>query len=364
MKRILVVATRQIGDVLLTTPLIRAARERWPESQIEVVGFSGTLGILRGNPDINRVIELPLRLGWSGFRALTRQIWRRYDLALITQPGDRAHLIGWIAARTRSGIVPAEGKSNWLKRSLLAHAVESAGDRGKVHVVAEKLSLLTPWLDTARSAPRVVLPTADALPNEVEAQLTPDVIVIHVPSMWSYKQWPVQHYRLLAGELLDRGWQIILTGSASARDRECIAPLLTLASAPQLLDLSGQLDFNQLATLFGKAKLYIGPDTSVSHLAAAAGLPVIAIFGPTNPLRWRPWPAEAPVKSFFVRRAPVQSEGNVTVLQEASMGCVPCGRAGCDDHLQSRSDCLQAITPQRVLTQALAELESNSQNRA
>lgn len=360
MKRILVVATRQIGDVLLTTPLMRAARERWPEAQIEVIGFAGTLGILRGNPDINGVIELPSRLGWKGFRALTRQLWRRYDLALITQPGDRAHLIGWIAARLRSGIIPAKAGSNWWKRASLAHVVESAGDRGKVHVVAEKLSLLAPWLDTARSAPRVVMPAAGALPKSVEAQLQPDAIVIHVPSMWSYKQWPVAHYRTLAGELLARGWQIVLTGSVSTRDRECIAPLLDLAPAPQLLDLSGQLDFNQLASLFGKAKLYIGPDTSVSHLAAAAGLPVIAIFGPTNPLRWRPWAAEAPVQSFFLRRAPVQSEGNVTVLQDTSLSCVPCGFAGCEDHLQSRSDCLLAITPQRVLAQALAELEAKA----
>ena len=352
MKRILVVATRQIGDVLLTTPLIRAARERWPQAQIDVLGLAGTLGMLHGNPDVSSLIESPSRLGWRGSQSLVRKLWRRYDLALVTQPGDRAHLMGWIAARCRSGIVPEHGGSNWWKRILLDHVVQSAGDRGELHVVAEKLMLLSPWLDAKQPAARVVMPTPAALPADVEEQLRPGAVVLHVPSMWHYKQWPLAHFRVLAAELLARGRQVILTGSAGTRDQECIAPLLDLAASPQLLNLSGRLDFHQLASLFGKAALYIGPDTSVSHLAAAAGLPVIAIFGPTNPLRWGPWPARPETRALFERSTLVQTAGNVTLLQ-GDLPCVPCSRAGCDDHLQSRSDCLVAITPQRVLEQAL-----------
>ena len=62
-ERILVVATRQIGDVLLTTPLIHAARRRWPQARIDVLAFAGTLGMLRGNPDVDELIESPARLG-------------------------------------------------------------------------------------------------------------------------------------------------------------------------------------------------------------------------------------------------------------------------------------------------------------
>ena len=54
--RIIVICTRQIGDVLLTTPLIAAAKERWPEARIDVLGFGGTLGMLRGNPDVAELI--------------------------------------------------------------------------------------------------------------------------------------------------------------------------------------------------------------------------------------------------------------------------------------------------------------------
>ncbi|RYF43526.1 MAG: glycosyltransferase family 9 protein [Comamonadaceae bacterium] len=362
MKRILVIATRQIGDVLLTTPLIRAARGRWPQAHIEVLGFAGTLGMLRGNPDVDMLIESPARLGWRGFWALLRRLWRSYDLALVTQPGDRAHLMGWVAARQRSGIIPERGGSNWWKSALLFHAVHSAGDGGELHVVAEKLALLAPWTGPqhgqVQDGPAKVVPPAPAaLPADIESLLTPGAVVLHAPSMWPYKQWPLAHFRALAAALLARGHQLVLTGSAGARDQECVAALRGLAPSPQLLDCSGRLDFNQLANLLGRAALYIGPDTSVSHLAAASGVPVLAIFGPTNPLRWAPWPAQPRAHALFQRVALVQAEGNVTVLQGGGLACVPCSKAGCEDHLQSRSDCLVAITPERVLEQALRLLE-------
>lgn len=356
MKRIVVVATRQIGDVLLTTPLIRAARERWPEARIDVLGFAGTLGMLRGNADIYALIESPPRLGWRGFWSLARRLWRRYDLALVTQPGDRAHLMGWIAAPLRSGIVPAQGGSNWWKKLLLDHVATAAGDRGDVHVVAEKLSLLAPWLDLPPAQPRVIVPPAAALPHDVLEALRPGAVVLHAPSMWPYKQWPIDHFRSLASELLARGRQVILTGSSARRDQECVAALLDLAPSPQLLNVSGRLDFNQLVALFAKAALYIGPDTSVSHLATASGVSVLAIFGPTNPLRWAPWPARPEARALFERSTLAQSVGNVTVMQ-SDLPCVPCGRAGCEDSLNSRSDCLMEIVPQRVLKEALRILE-------
>lgn len=356
MKNILVIATRQIGDVLLTTPLIRAARRQWPQARIEVLGFAGTLGMLRGNPDVDALVETPARLGVRGFFSLVRSQWRRHDLALVTQPSDRAHLLGWLAARQRSGLLPARGGSNWWKRLLLQHAVTAAGDRGVVHVVAEKLLLLQPWSRPGDGPPQVVAPEARALPEPLARQLRNRYVVMHVPSMWAYKQWPVERYREVAAALLARGHQVLLTGSASARDQECIAAMRELAAAPQLLDVSGQLDFAQLTGLLRQAALYIGPDTSVSHLAAATGVPVLALFGPTNPLRWAPWPAQPRAQALFQRSAAVQREGNVTVMQ-GTQACVPCGRAGCEDHVHSRSDCLLQITPQQVLAQALAVLE-------
>ena len=355
-RRVLIIATRQIGDVLLTTPLIRAARERWPQARIEVLGFEGTLGMLRGNADVDELIETPARPGRHGWKTLVHRLWRRYDLALIADAGDRAHLLGWLAAPCRSGIVPEGHTSSWWKKLLLDHVVVLAGDRSDTHVTTEKQALLGPWSEATKDAvPQVTPPQPSPLPAGVQSRLRPGAVVLHAPSMWPYKQWPIAHFEALVKALLAQGRQVVLTGSAAARDQECIAPLRALGGPAQLLDVSGQLDFTQLVTLFSSSALYIGPDTSVSHLAAATGVPVIAIFGPTNPMRWAPWPARAEARQLFARSQAVQRAGNVTVLQ-SGLPCVPCGRAGCEDHRQSRSDCLADITPQQVIDQALKVL--------
>ena len=144
-RSVLVVGTRQIGDVLLTTPLIRAAKKLWTDASVDVLGFEGTMGMLRGNPDVREVIETPARPGFGGTLALARRLWKRYDVALVADVGDRAHIIAAIAARRRAGILPLGNPSNWWKKRLLSHVIESAGDMGDVHVVEEKLALLEPW---------------------------------------------------------------------------------------------------------------------------------------------------------------------------------------------------------------------------
>jgi heptosyltransferase-3 len=349
-RAILVVVTRQIGDVLLTTPLVRAAKERWPFASIDVLGFEGTLGMLQGNPDVRECIAMPARPGFAGGLRWARRLRRRYDLALVADPGDRAHLIGAIAAPVRSGVLPAENGSNWWKRRLLAHAVTSAGDLGDVHVVREKLELLAPWQAAANAG--LVPPAARPLPEALAARLVPGYVVVHTPSMWPYKQWPPGHFRRLIGLLAVAGRQVVLTGGPAASDRETIAAMRGAAPEAQLVD-AGLLDFGQLAGLLQGAALYIGPDTSISHLAAACDVPVLAIFGPTNPRRWAPWPhVDGTQPVHFLRRADAQTVGRLTLLQ-SDLPCVPCGKAGCEDHRGSRADCLPAIAPERVATRAL-----------
>ena len=357
MKRILVVVTRQIGDVLLTTPLIRAARQRWPQARIEVAAFAGTLPVLEGNPDIDACIPMAPRLGFAGTLRLAARLRRGYDLALVADPGDRAHVIGWLAARERAGLVSAEGRGHGWKAARLRHAVPLDGDRGTVHVVTERLHLLDPWIEghVPLETPQVVPPAALPLPAHLADSLQHGHVVVHAPSMWRYKQWPVASFETLVRGLLAAGRQVVLTGSGSERDQSCIAPLREAGKAPQMLDTSGQLGFGQLATLLAGCALYIGPDTSVTHLAAACGAPTLALFGPTNPQRWGPWPARASAPVRFQRHAGRQEVGSITLLQGAQ-DCVPCGRAGCEDHHHSRSACLESIAPESVLRIALERL--------
>jgi len=348
-QRILVVATRQIGDVLLTTPLIEAAHRRWPEAHIDVLGFGGTLGMLRGNRLVHELIEVPPGSKWRQARSLLPRIWRRYDLALVTQASDRAHLYGWVAAPLRSGLLPQRKSIAWWKRLLVQHAVTINDDH--TPTVLEKLSLLDPWADRP-SQVDVMAPADEALPADISAVLTEAPVVVHVPSMWRYKQWPMAEFSKLIRVLLARGHQVVLTGTKAEADQSQIAEVRHLGASPELLDVSGRLNLNQVSTLLRRAALYVGPDTSITHLAAACGTPMVTVFGPTNPMRWGPWPQGEPPAVPWQRAAPRQAAGRVILLQ-AEQECVACGRAGCDDNRESRSACLEAVQAQRVIDECL-----------
>src|SRR5579872_7566107 len=85
--RVLVVALRRLGDVLLTTPLIRSVKRAYPGAAIEALVFAGTEGILSGNPDLAGVLTIAERASAGQSFALLRRLARRYDLALSTQTG-------------------------------------------------------------------------------------------------------------------------------------------------------------------------------------------------------------------------------------------------------------------------------------
>jgi heptosyltransferase-3 len=347
-RRIIVICTRLIGDVLLTTPLIAAAHRRWPDARIDVLGFEGTLGMLEGNPMIDRLIAVPAGSGWLQSLPLIVQLWRRYDLALIAQYSDRAHLYGLIAGRVRSGLVSPDKVYSWWKRLLLQHRV--VFEAGHSHAALEKFGLLAPW---ARPPERVevIAPPPAPLPEDVGTQLRERYVVLHVPSRVAYKRWPLRHQRTLVQGLIDDGWQVVLTGGPSAEDREQTGELARSVASPQVLDVSGRLDFNQLVQLLQGAALYVGPDTSVTHLAAAADVPVIATYGPIDPRLWGPWPQGHPPTQPYRASGYVQRIGR-NVLLQGDQPCVPCSLAGCERHEGSRSDCLETMSGERVLTEA------------
>ena len=357
-RRILVICTRQIGDVLLTTPLIDAAKRRWPAAQIDVLGFAGTLGILRGNPQIHELIEVPAGSGWLQSLALIRRLWRGYDLALVAQYSDRAHLYGAIAARTRSGLILKRRSTGWWKRLLLDHAV--VVDHDQTHAVLEKLRLLEPWSAPAEAV-SVQPPLGAALPAEVAQRLGARFVVLHVPTLVRYKLWPIAHQVSLFRALLGDGLQVVLTGGPSAADRARTAEVMNgvgAVSDARLLDLAGALDLNQMVTLLRGAALYIGPDTSITHLAAACGTPVVALFGPIDPRLWGPWPQGHPAAQPYASRGPVQARRTIMLLQ-GDQPCVPCNGAGCERHDDSRSDCLETMSAERVLAAARTQLASS-----
>jgi len=85
--RILIISLRRIGDLLLTTPVIRSVRHAWPEAEIDVLVFDGSAGIIAGNPDVDRILTMPQRPTAVESLRLIGRLWRSYDIAVSTQSG-------------------------------------------------------------------------------------------------------------------------------------------------------------------------------------------------------------------------------------------------------------------------------------
>jgi heptosyltransferase-3 len=176
--------------------------------------------------------------------------------------------------------------------------------------------------------------------------------VIHAAPMFRYKQWSQSGWRELAAALAARGLPVVATGGPAEAERQYLDEVW---NGVPVMRLDGRLEWAQLAGVLSKAKVYVGPDTSVTHLAAAAGCPTVAIYGPTDPRLWGPWPAGG-LPSGWAAAATIQNRGNVWLVQNP-LPCMPCQLEGCERRLDSYSACLDEMAPAQVMAaidQALA----------
>jgi heptosyltransferase-3 len=333
--RVLVVALRRLGDVLLTTPLIRSIRRAWPDATLDVLVFADTAGILDGNPDIDRIISMPARPTLAQSLRVAARLFQRYHLAVSTQSGDRPTAFALLAGRAHAGPV---WPGNRIKRILLGRAVPAVEG---VHRVEEMLRIADA-LAIARVG-EVVCPAA--MPAPEQAVTTP-YAVIHAAPMFRYKQWTREGWRALADALRQRGLAIVATGGPD--DRAYLDDIWR--DDPEVRRLDGRLRWAEVAALLRGARLYVGPDTSVTHLAAASGCPTVALFGPTDPRLWGPWPARG-LPTPWAASGTIQRRQNVWLVQNP-LPCMPCQNEGCDKRLDSRAQCLDELSPRQVLAAA------------
>ena len=367
-KKVLFIATRQIGDVLVTTPLIQQARELWPEAEFHFLGYRGKLDMLKGNPDIAELIETSDRPGFGEYLSLFNRLFQRYDLAIVTQPSDRAYFYGLVAAFRRVGVLGGHpqglteqdkakksksDKQNAWKKAICLHTVDV--DYFGQHVITEKLRLLEVFYKNVQdlfSKPiSVVPPAGEALTPVIASQLRSPYVVVHPGPLTAYKRWPLAYWQNLVTWLTQQGWQVVLSASPAKQDLQLnqdIVSLLDEATRQNVVNAAGKLSIPQARSLIQGAHLYIGVDTSITHLAAACNIPTVALFGPTPPSNFGPWPNGFIGKQPYQLRARTQTVGNVTILQGPGE-CVPCRKAGCEDRADSRSECLDLLEPNQVI---------------
>lgn len=346
---VLIVCTQRIGDVLLSTPIARTLKKRWPHVHIDYLVLPGTEGALEGNPDIRNIHIFAQRARWPEKLRQLRTIWRHYDLAIAAAPTDRARLFAWAAARKTIGFTTPE-ESGWLKRQLLHTSVPF--DNINTHTVSMCLALVQPL--HIELEPTVQPPRTTELGWAQHKQLLSigqsPYVVIHPYPKFRYKMWSQQHWAKLIDWLGTQSLQVFLTGSKASDETTYIDEIIQIATHP-CRSLAGQLSLAQTTHLLQQARLYIGPDTAVTHLAAAAGTPTIALFGPSNPVKWGPWPIHWHKPQSPWQRTGSQQQGDTSLIQGQGP-CVPCLLEGCDQYLGSESRCLMELGVHTVIAQA------------
>jgi len=368
-KKVLFIATRQIGDVLVTTPLISKARELWPDAEFHFLGYRGKLDMLSGNPDITEIIETSDRPSFAEYLSLFNTLFQRYDLAIVTQPSDRAYLYGLVSAFRRVGVLGGHPqgkdveekskrskseKQNAWKKLICMHTVNV--DYFKQHVIAEKLRLLEVFFrnpaDLFNKPISVTPPNGEVLSPAIASEIQLPYVVVHPGPLTAYKRWPLAHWQHLITHLVNKGFQVVLSASPAKQDVQLnhdIISLLNDETATRVMNTAGKLSIPQTGSLLRGASLYIGVDTSITHLAAACNIPTIALFGATPPTNFGPWPNGFIGEQPYLLQARTQTVGNVTILQGPGE-CVPCRKAGCLDRADSYSECLDLLEPAQVIT--------------
>ena len=359
-KKILIIATRQIGDTLITTPLIKRTHEIWPKAQIDFLGFKSAIGILEGNPNLHEIISSSPKPKMKEYFHLFKKVFFKYDLAIITQPSDRSYLYGLFAATKRVGVMHVGQEDHGWKNWITQYQVPI--NYFEQHVVTEKLRLVEPFTQGKQITQEIVIDAPINLSKSLLVdEIAPNSVLIHPSPLNAYKKWPLSHWLTLIEFLSDQNIPVLMSGGNSQVDlalAEEILTGLTPKAKDQVINLTGKVSFSELATLLRQVRAYVGVDTSVTHLAAACNAPTIALFGATPPTNFGPWPNGFSGKQPYQIRALSQTTGNVTILQGPN-SCVPCRKAGCDDHANSRSLCLEELDVTRVIQSLQKILQLN-----
>jgi heptosyltransferase-2 len=340
-KKILVVRTDRLGDVVLTTPVFKALREACPDACITVLVKPDTAGALRGNPHINEVIIYDKDGEYKSVLANIRfAMWLRrqkFDLAIVLDPAKRTHALVYLAG------IPRRIGYDEDFGFLLTDRIKNTRHEGKKHESEYNLELLEVLGIAAKDAtPRIFM--EDGAAAVVDRLLLKNkvgdgrFVLIHPGASCPSKVWPAQNFAEAADSLSGRyGVKIVVFSGSDSAGISC-AEDVKRHMTREAVFLTAGLDLSQRIALIKRAALLISSDSGPVHLAVALQTPVVAIFGRNqpglSPRRWGPL-----------------GERDITLHKD--VGCQVCLAHDC--RLGFR--CLIAITPDEVVEAAGKVLE-------
>ncbi len=342
LRRVLVVKLRNIGDVLLTSPLFTVLAGEAPHLEIDALVYRDTADMLSGHPNVAQLHTVDRNWKRRGAWEQVRQEWdllralaaRRYDLMIHLTEHRRG---AWLTRllRPRYSVAPAGDYGRFFDRSFShRYRVVGGNRRHTVEVHLDSLRRIGVYPDDAsRKLVFVEGPEAQVRVARLLAESGLDsrpYVVVHPASRWHFKCWPVNHMARFIDGLRGSHHEVVMTGAPDPEELRITGAIAAQLRAP-VLDLSGRLNLKELGALIRRAKLFVGVDSAPIHIAAAVGTPTVALFGPSGEIEWGPWMVSCRVLTSEHR-------------------CRPCGFDGCGGG--KRSDCLDAIAPERVLAAA------------
>lgn len=310
--RILLIKPSAVGDVVHAVPTLVELRKRYPAAQIDWLVTPENAELVRHHPALSGVVLFDRRAFRKGLRAWTvlptllRTLRKaRYDLAIDLHGQLRSAAfalatgspvrIGFdrpIRRREHAALrrVPTRGWAGAREGAWLAYTHRIPIRTLEVHAVDRYL-----WLgDVLGFTPGPAEQTLHLAPEALEraGQLLHECgigdalfALISPATMWETKHWRPEGFAEVARGLVAEGLQVVLVGGPS--DRELGGRVQ--AACPQARDLTGQTSLGVLAALVRRARLCVSNDSGVAHLAVAAGVPLAAVYGPTNPVTVGPY---------------------------------------------------------------------------
>jgi heptosyltransferase-3 len=332
-KRILVIKLKQPGDVLVSTPVIAALKEAWPESRLTYLVPKDTEEMVAGHPGLDGLMVVDRRAQTWG-QAL-RFIWNlrrpHFDLVLELSGGDRGAIYAFLSgARERVGF-EHPGQPFWQRHGCFTRLLPRPPVT--MHLVDQNLEAMRA-LGLNPANPRLQFFWDNQVEQRVQDLLRTAGLnerpfaVMHPGAGWRFKCWtPGGYARIIEALEGEWGLPVVLTGTKAAHEQELLTAIHQECRAAPV-DLAGRLSLKELGALIAKAVLFFGVDSAPMHLAAAVNTPAVVLFGPSGVFNWGPW-----------------GKGHLVIQKD--WDCVPCGQDGCEGGKVSR--CLTEIGPDEVL---------------
>ena len=335
--KILIRATNWLGDAIMALPALRAVRGRFPEARIAIVARPYVADLYRGQAICDELIPYDrdgAHAGLRGRERLARDLRaRKFDVALLLQNAFDAAWLAWRAGIPERIGYARDGRSLLLTKRI---AVPKLGEI-PAHEQFYYLELVrrAGWIDSLAGENHVRLTVDDAQRRRAEETLVaagarrgvPRIAIGAGASYGSAKCWAPERFAKFANRFRRQtDSDIILFGSASEQQ---VAEAINAGITGPVISLVGRTAIADLAGLFSCCHLFVGNDSGAMHVAAAVGLPVVAIFGPTDPN------GTAPITT------------RCTIVQEKPY-CSPCFLRRCPiDHR-----CMTKVQPVTVETAA------------